>query len=346
MLIEALRWWSARMGELVPDWLMQRRTATADAVIVLPGATPDAPATLLLRRNRRETPLGDFIPDSTPRERLRAMLGGRAARQEIRLRPPPASLLEKPVVLPSAAEPELRHVLGYEMNRLTPFALDDVFWTWQVVTHDRANRRLHIRLSLVLQAPLRPLIAALTQAGLAPALLEVATGVGPPIMIPVRQASGRTGWQRRAVGGLAIACGVLAVVAAGLPFVLQSLALGEQAERIAAVQPQVTEVQALRARIAAQSAGMDAIADARLKSGDALGVLAAVTQLLPDDTYLVDLALRERRLTITGQSASAPKLIGGLAADPTFRNPGFAAPVTRNAAADRDVFSIRTEVGP
>ena len=125
-----------------------------------------------------------------------------------------------------------------------------------------------------------------------------------------------------------------------------ALALGEQAERIAAVQPQVTEVQALRARIAAQSAGMDAIADARLKSGDALGVLAAVTQLLPDDTYLVDLALRERRLTITGQSASAPKLIGGLAADPTFRNPGFAAPVTRNAAADRDVFSIRTEVGP
>jgi general secretion pathway protein L len=112
------------------------------------------------------------------------------------------------------------------------------------------------------------------------------------------------------------------------------------------LQPRVSEVQALRQRISAENAAGDAIAEARLKTGNALEVLAALTELLPDDTFLNDLTLRQRRLTVTGQSAAAPKLIATLAGDDLVRNPGFGAPVTRNEAAKRDVFSIQADVGP
>ena len=71
-----------------------------------------------------------------------------------------------------------------------------------------------------------------------------------------------------------------------------------------------------------------------------------MTELLPDDTFLSDLSLRQRRLTIGGQSAAAAKLIPGLAADPMFRNPGFTAPVTRSDQLKKDVFSLRAEVAP
>jgi general secretion pathway protein L len=346
MLTEALHWWAARMGELLPDALMQRPSVLSDAVIVVPEAEPGEPATLLLRHNRQESRLGVFVAGLTGREALRALLNRQAGRREVRLRPPAGALLERQVTLPSAAEPELRRVLGFEMNRLTPFGVDDVFWTWRILAHDRVHHRLNIRLSLVLREPLRPLIAALTQAGLPPTALETKAGSGPPLVIPLRQDAAGGGWRGHTTVVLASVCGMLVMTAIALPFVLQSLALRQQDDRIAAVQPQVTQAEALRGRLAASRLGQDAIAAARTKFGDTLQVLAAVTQLLPDDTYLVDLALRDRKLAITGQSASAARLIGALARDPSFHNAGFAAPVTRNPAGDRDVFAIRADVGP
>jgi len=39
-------------------------------------------------------------------------------------------------------------------------------------------------------------------------------------------------------------------------------------------------------------------------------------------------------------------LLGALAADPTFKDPAFAAPVTKLEANRQEIFSIVTEVAP
>ena len=80
--------------------------------------------------------------------------------------------------------------------------------------------------------------------------------------------------------------------------------------------------------------------------GDPLRVLADLTDILPDDTSLIELSLRDRALSIAGQSAAAARLIPALAADPAIRNPAFAAPVTRNELSGIEDFSIRAEVAP
>jgi hypothetical protein len=46
---------------------------------------------------------------------------------------------------------------------------------------------------------------------------------------------------------------------------------------------------------------------------------------------------------MSGQSATAARLISALAADPAIRNPAFSAPVTRNETTHTDLFSIRAE---
>jgi general secretion pathway protein L len=56
--------------------------------------------------------------------------------------------------------------------------------------------------------------------------------------------------------------------------------------------------------------------------------------------------LRQRKVTLTGRSAGAARLIGALAADGEFRNPAFSAPVTRLEALKAELFTINTEVGP
>ena len=139
---------------------------------------------------------------------------------------------------------------------------------------------------------------------------------------------------------------VLAVVAAGLPFVQQSAASRAVEARIAALRPAVDQADALRREIAQATGSNDVIAAERARVGDALGVVATVTAVLPDDTYLTDFQLQGRVLTLTGQSAAAARLIALLAAEPALRNPAFTAPVTRNEPGRAEGFAIRAEVAP
>jgi general secretion pathway protein L len=103
-------------------------------------------------------------------------------------------------------------------------------------------------------------------------------------------------------------------------------------------------VEALRRGIAAGDAGRNILAKEQERTGNVLQILAVVTRILPDDTYLTDFSLRERKMTLSGRSASAPRLITGLSADPAIANTAFAAPVTRIEGATSDVFSIKAEV--
>jgi general secretion pathway protein L len=347
MLTEVFGWWAARMRELLPDRLRSGHVGSAVAIIIAAAAdAAGAPAELLIRRRQAEATCGSFLPGRSDKETVRRAVGRPLRGAKVLLRAAPGSLLEKRVILPLAAEPELRRVIGYEMNRFTPFQPEEVFWTWSLERRDRTRGRLHVCLSLVTKAPLLPLLTALEEIGLNPVALEAVRADSSRCLLPTVSEAQSAAWQQRVSKGLGVACTLLALVATGLPFLQQSLEMSEIEARIADLKPRVTEVQTLRSRIAAESAGRDAVAQVRSRTGNVLEVLAAVTELLPDDTFLNDFLLRQRQLSITGQSAAAARLIAVLAADPSFRNPGFSAPVTRSGGATADVFSIRTEVAP
>jgi general secretion pathway protein L len=145
--------------------------------------------------------------------------------------------------------------------------------------------------------------------------------------------------------GLA-ACGVLLLALAAIPFVRQSLAMMRVETRIAALEPSVAEVARLRHGIEARSAGGSVLAAAREEVGDPLRAIAAVTDALPDESWLTDFVLQQRRLQIDGHSRAAAQLIARLAANPATLDPAFAAPVTRDAGGEDEIFSISAELAP
>jgi len=60
-----------------------------------------------------------------------------------------ADILAKSLTLPLAAQPELRQVLSFEMDRETPFTPDELYWDHRLETTDRQKNRLSVRLMLV-----------------------------------------------------------------------------------------------------------------------------------------------------------------------------------------------------
>ena len=306
-----------------------------DALLAVPLGDPAggvAELGLVQRRRGVAVPAGRVVLDGAPPDA--------AARRGPVLLSLPGPVLAREVALPLAAGQGLRTALRCEMDRLTPFRAEDVFWDCRILRRDRARGVLLVELAMVPKATVAPLLAALRRAGLAPAGLEGRLADGRLRRIPLGEADpDGAARARRLVRRAAAACAALALAVAATPLVQQSLALRAAGDQIAALRPRMAAVDALRRRLAGDGG---AAAAARAHAGDALAALALLTDLLPDDTFLSMLSLQHGRLRLEGQSAAATRLIAALSEEPHIRNPGFAAPVLRSEAG-ADVFAIEAE---
>lgn len=304
--------------------LLQTGGVPDGAVILAAGADDAAPALARRRRGRllarRTLPLG---------------AGRRPVVRALVLAEP--TCLVRDVVMPLAAEADLAGALRYQMDSLTPFRAEEVFWTWSITARERTAGRLGLRLMLLPRAWVVPLLERLAAQGYRPAALELSLPGGGGC----RVALGPDRSHRLARGGAAV-CVALGIAALLAPVLRQSFAMDAAETRIEAMRPVVTEVTELRRRLTAKH-GQDALSAARAHSGDALRILARVTGLLGDDTFLTGFSLRARRLTLEGQSGAAARLLAALATDPAIRNPVFTAPVLRGEQR-QDLFALQAEL--
>jgi general secretion pathway protein L len=338
-------WWFGQLAELLPQGLRRTALTAVDAMVIKPigplGRGIEAVA-IGLRRNGRETPLGRFGLGATDLAELPRKTGRTAV-----LRLTEQDVLGKTVTLPLAAERELEQVLGFEMDRETPFKAEEIYWNHQIDGVDRQNGRLSVRLVLLPKANLAPLLTALGQFGIRPRRAEIADGPDAGAYLPLEGDGGRTHRaSHRLIWSAAVCCAILGVAAVVTPFLRQERALASLDQQIAVGRTAAAEADSLRQEIDRLTGSADFIESERDKAGRPLAVLAAATRVLPDDTYLTEMELQKRKVTLTGRSAAAARLIGPLAADGSFRNPGFAAPVTRVEALHTELFTINAEVTP
>jgi general secretion pathway protein L len=345
MVREFFSWWFEQLADLLPQELRRSALSTADALVVTPigplGHGVEAVA-VDLRRSGKETPLGRFGLGAVGLAEL-----PRTAGKTTVLQLQEADVLGKTVTLPLAAERELDQVLAFEMDRETPFKAEELYWNHRTIAADRQNGRLSVRLSLVPKANLDPLLAALAQIGIEPTRVEIADGSDKGFYVPLVGDGGRAHQTSNRLLWLAAACcAALALGAIVTPFVRQELNFASLNREIALGRTAAAEADSLRQEIDRLSGSAGFIESERDKAGRPLVVLAATTRILPDDTYLTEMELRQRKVTLSGRSAAAARLIGAFAADGQFRNPAFSAPVTRLEALKSELFTINAEVGP
>jgi general secretion pathway protein L len=340
VLAEFFTWWRQHLLELVPEALRNGANGQSNALVV-DAASPGA---LVLQRRRRgvETRIGQTSLDDPGLLSLRAALNQRTGGEAVILRLPASALLERPVILPLAAERDPERVLGYEMERLTPFTADEVYWGYALESRDRARNRLGLRLTFVPKTQVNDLIDTLTGSGGRPDLIEAQTETGQRV-IRLQHDRPTGGSALMTTRNVAIGLGALTALVVISPFLRQSLAMQDVQSRLTALQPRMHMVDELHRRIAGAGAGGEAVVNETRRVGDMLGALAAVTDILPNDSYLTEFTMRERKMTLTGLSVSAPKLISALSADERVKNPAFTAAVTRDAKG-LDVFTIRADL--
>jgi general secretion pathway protein L len=356
MLAELSSWWTEQMSELVAP-LLRHTSGKAQDALVLECDGGGGGWRVVRRRGGARTELAT-IPDHADDDVWRRTFATRRRGEPVVVALGQPFLVRRTTV-PAAASANLERLLGYEMDRLTPFAADDVLFSHCVRSRDQAAGTLLVEVAIVPKIwalePLERLAALSIRPSALEERSEAASVVDGPEGEPLADAAYRrisldhvdpAAAERAQFGRTVLisACVGLAIAVVAAPFVRQSIALVWAEDQITALRPRMDQVDELRRRIAAGSAGAGQIAAARERASVALRALGVLTDLLPDDTFLTSLSLRRDRLTIEGRSAAATKLIAALTTDPHLKNPSFAAPVVRGENG-ADVFTIQSGFG-
>jgi general secretion pathway protein L len=347
MLTEFLAWWCRQLTDALLAPLRMLLVHPAQPTLVVDVA--DAPGrqldhvTMALREKGKSRALGSIPADASGGAALGRALGPRRMPRQIVAQVPPECLLERRLELPPAAAHALPDIIRLEVERLTPFAVEDMAWTWAAEPRERAGDALRLRVAMVPLAVVRPTVAALGRIGLQATALEAEAEHGPAWRFDLRPARKHRPGTTRA---LAAACAALALLALSLPFALQWRAERSLDMELAALRAPMRDVDTLRRSLQQGSAGATVITAEIARLGAPLQTLAALTSALADDSYLQELGIDGDRLLLTGQSGGAARLLGTLAVTPGFQDPVFVAPVRRTEDGTAELFSLRVGYRP
>lgn len=248
--------------------------------------------------------------------------------------------LNKTVRLPLAAEENLRQVLGFEMERHTPFHADDVYFDYHSKARDPKQRKLEVDLTVVQKKLVDEALGVIGDWELlfAPeAGLEEERGL---TFLPRNyRATSSVGLNRSL-----IILNVVALIAASLIPIYQQQqyieVLRDRAESARAAAMESVEVQD---RIQALEQRRDLFKQA--KAGPSVvELIDELTRVIPDGTWLHRLDVKNGEIQFQGLSDGASALIGIVESSPMFREARFGSPITRDARSGKERFHISAKL--
>lgn len=263
-----------------------------------------------------------------------------------------SSILRKEMKLPAAAEANIAQVLSFEMDRQTPFRASDVYYDWKILKRDSESGQLTLELFVVPRAEVDKNIDFLTARQVKLAGVDIfddASANDNPMtlglnILPAEQRAG--GFSRKAIANMALgaAAVVLLVVVMTQSLYLRAHQVSELEEAIAQVQGEARQVQKIREQIEDTSEAATFLTVRREASPLAIELLADITRLLPDDTYLDRLVIGATSVQLQGKSQNAQQLIELVNSSELLDNASFRGSTRLDARSGLEIFEVNAEV--
>jgi general secretion pathway protein L len=250
---------------------------------------------------------------------------------------------------PKQAVDFLDGMIRTQIDRLTPWAADDVMYGWGPPSA-APNERVELILAATSTDEVQPLVQFATNMGAASiaafAALPMATGTSGKIKLfdqTLRRAAGRAldvpRILRLTLLSTALAAAASMMVATYVGSDLES----EQQQ----LMRRIAERRAsLRLNPAAGESAFGLLAKRKQTSPSSVVVLEALSQALPDGTYVTELRIEGDTVQVVGMTQDAPSLIRLIERSPQFAQATFFAPTTRAQNEPGERFHIEARITP
>lgn len=339
-------WWGHALAAWLPHG-MRRTLGFGRGRLLLQVDGDD----LQLRRQRADEvrdlgrlPLAGLVGDSVrPDDPLALVLATGLEDLPRWLLLPAASGLRRRMGLPAAAADRLRDVVGFEIDRQTPFTADAVAFDARVLGRRESDGQLDVELVAVPRRMLDPQLAALGPLASGLAGIDVAAADGVPLGVNLLSPS-----QRRRQRDPAMIWNTALVLIALAAFValLWQLLDNRRAAATALEQTIAAQADAGR-RAAAQRQQLTRLVEGqafldrmRAQRPPTVEIIDELTRRLPDHTYLEKLSITDDQLMLIGLSSKAAALIGQLQGASQWRSPALAGALQPDPDSGRDRFTL------
>ena len=254
-------------------------------------------------------------------------------------------VLQRPVSLPLAAAENLREVIAFEMDRLTPFRAEAVLFDCQEIGRDEDLDRLRAQLFLLPRRRLDPLLQRLASLGLKVGALrpEDAPSVN---LLAGSQETAPSRWLRPLTAAALFLAVAFLSAAVLLPLQARKAQLLELETRLAEARGAAFAADALKEKVATRLAESQFLIAKKQERLSTIALLDEVSRQLPDEAWLLHLTIKGEAVTLAGYAARPSALIGRLEASDFIGSVSFTAPIVMDPRVERERFTLQAQVLP
>jgi len=258
----------------------------------------------------------------------------------------PSAVLLQTLQLPLAAVRNLSTVVGYELDRFTPFEAEQLYFVAR--QERRTATHLQVTLVAILRERLDQILVDCAALGLQPHAVDVDGGAGEPMGIDLlptplrpRQRPAGKGLQR----SLPWLCGALLIAAMLLWLNDRQRVLDVMHEQVQQQKSQVAEIQSLRQQLLNTRGAAQYLIRRKSAQPPLAALLNELTACLPADTWIDQLEVNDGAdVSFSGQSAKASALITRIKACHSLENAQFEGVIQPDAQTGKDQFSLRAHL--
>jgi len=263
-----------------------------------------------------------------------------------------AQAIAKILYLPEAAQENLQQVVGFELDRYTPFQAEQVYFT--VVPLGKTGQgQVEVLLILIPKNLLDEPLLLLNSWGVQPDRIEYERVnadfpnlAGHYNLLPERYRPDTNRLEQSVHWLLSGLLFVLLMAVMIYPVWQEQQSVIVLKAQIKALEKQTQLVDAQQHQIDALIEETQRLITIQNQAPDMAEVINELSHLLKDDTWLTNLQYTEKHMQIQGQSPMASALIGLLEESPYFSKVSFVSPLTQDKVSGLERFQISMDVSP
>lgn len=262
---------------------------------------------------------------------------------------PAGSVLRRPLRLPAAAAERLRDVVGFEIDRQTPFDASQVSYDVRELGA-LPDGQLQVELVVIPRVQLEQWAQQAGPWAQAVAGVDAVDATGQPLdvnLLPVAQRQPYRDPMARWNWLLAVGAVVLLALAGHQLIDNRQAAADQLREQVDAAARDARRVVAERQQLQSLVEGAAFLEGKRAEHASTVEIWNELTRLLPDGTYLEKMSIEGTTLQLIGLSREASQLVPLLQDSPLWRKVNLTGVLQADGATSgRDRFTLTAELQP
>jgi general secretion pathway protein L len=343
------RWWAGELRSFLPG----RRTAGTARVaidaIVCADTQGNCVSVQRLSKGRAAAAQFDNPSGFDAAEAL-TQLARAHPKAKIGILLPFAAFFERRIEIPASARRQAGAILALDFERSTPFKMSEVYsaFALEPAKTNKAKTKngwLTASQFIVKRRIADRAIASVEDLGLKVVCLDAGSADGAsPIglnLLAISSGAAMSAGSRRPHALMIAASAGLLISAVWIGLSRREVALASLEHDVVLARQAVETVRGARA--AAEDVRQNILAVRAFKMGQpsTVEIINTLTHLLPDDVVLSDLKIDRDAVEVSGLTASSAAVVPILERSAAFRDVVFSAPVTFDAVAGKERFSLR-----